>query len=107
MTRFFVKVSTKEVINRLRIAADKLGYKWSSYCEGVVSEYLHTNCYVMQSEGPRHKLEKKFPFYGTVTDWFGLMGSEPARQTSEPGSNPSWDAAVHPVCETFNVMHVV
>ncbi len=37
----------------------------------------------------------------------GLMGREPARQTSEPGSNPSWDATVHPVCETFNVMHVV
>ncbi len=37
----------------------------------------------------------------------GLMGRELARQTSEPGSNPSWDAAVHLVCETFNVMHVV
>ncbi len=37
----------------------------------------------------------------------GSMGREPARQTSEPGSNPSWDAMVHPVCETFNVMHVV
>ncbi len=37
----------------------------------------------------------------------GLMGIEPARQTSEPGSNPSWDATVHLVCETFNVMHVV
>ncbi len=37
----------------------------------------------------------------------GLMGREPARQTSEPGSNPSWNATVHPVCETFNVMHVV
>ncbi len=37
----------------------------------------------------------------------GLMGREPARQTSEPGSNTSWDATVHPVCETFNVMHVV
>ncbi len=37
----------------------------------------------------------------------GLMGTELARQTSEPGSNPSWDATVHPVCETFNVMHVV
>ncbi len=37
----------------------------------------------------------------------GLMGREPGRQTSEPGSNPSWDATVHPVCETFNVMHVV
>ncbi len=37
----------------------------------------------------------------------GLMGREPDHQTSEPGSNPSWDATVHPVCETFNVMHVV
>ncbi len=37
----------------------------------------------------------------------GLMGREPARQTSELGSNPSWDATVHPVWETFNVMHVV
>ncbi len=37
----------------------------------------------------------------------GLMGREPAHQNSEPGSNPSWDATVHPVCETFNVMHVV
>ncbi len=35
----------------------------------------------------------------------GLMGRELARQTSEPGSNPSWDATVHPVCEAFNVMH--
>ncbi len=34
----------------------------------------------------------------------GLMGREPARQTSEPGSNPSWKAMVHPVCEIFNVM---
>ncbi len=37
----------------------------------------------------------------------GLMGREPAHQTSEPGSNPSWDAMVHPVCETFSVMRVV
>ncbi len=37
----------------------------------------------------------------------GLMGREPARQTSEPSSNPNWDATVHPVCETFNVMRVV
>ncbi len=36
-----------------------------------------------------------------------LNGKELARQTSEPGSNPSWDTTVHPVCETFNVMHVV
>ncbi len=36
----------------------------------------------------------------------GLKGGEPARQTNEPGSNPSWDATVHLVCETFNVMHV-
>ncbi len=35
----------------------------------------------------------------------GLMSREPARYTSEPGSNHSWDATVHPVCETFNVMH--
>ncbi len=27
----------------------------------------------------------------------GLKGTEPARQTSKPGSNPSWDAMVHPV----------
>ncbi len=37
----------------------------------------------------------------------GLMGREPARQTSEPGSNPNWDATVHPVYEIFNVMRVV
>ncbi len=36
----------------------------------------------------------------------GLLGRESARQTSEPGSNPSWDATVHPVCETYNVMRV-
>ncbi len=36
----------------------------------------------------------------------GLMGREPAR-TSEPGSNPSWNARVHSVCKTFNVMRVV
>ncbi len=34
----------------------------------------------------------------------GLMGIEPARQTSKPDSNPSWDTTVHPICETFNVM---
>ncbi len=34
----------------------------------------------------------------------GLMGRNVARQTSEPGSNPSWDNTVHPVCETFNIM---
>ncbi len=27
----------------------------------------------------------------------GLMDRELARQTSEPGSNPSWDATVHSV----------
>ncbi len=32
------------------------------------------------------------------------MVRELACQTSKPGSNPSWDATVHPVCETFNVM---
>ncbi len=37
----------------------------------------------------------------------GLMGRELAHQTSKPVSNPSWDATVHSVCETFNVMHVV
>ncbi len=42
-----------------------------------------------------------------VASLLGLMGRELARQTSEPGSNPSCDAMVHPVCETFNVMHVV
>ncbi len=36
----------------------------------------------------------------------GLMGREPARPTSKPSSNPSWDATVHPVCETFDVMCV-
>ncbi len=35
------------------------------------------------------------------------MDREPARQTSEPGSNPNGDATVHPVCETFNIMHAV
>ncbi len=44
-----------------------------------------------------------FTGYGPL----GLMGREPAHQTSEPGSNSSWDATVPPVCETFNVMHVV
>ncbi len=33
------------------------------------------------------------------------MGWKPALQTREPGSNLSWDAMVHPVCETFNAMH--
>ncbi len=37
----------------------------------------------------------------------GLLGRESARQTSEPGSNPRWDAMVHPVYEIFNVMRVV
>ncbi len=37
----------------------------------------------------------------------GLMGRELARQTSEPDSNPSWNATGHPVCETFNVVRVV
>ncbi len=37
----------------------------------------------------------------------GLMGRELARQTSEPGSNLSWNALVHPVCKTFNGMCVV
>ncbi len=36
-----------------------------------------------------------------------LMGRELVHQTSEPGSIPSWDTTVHPLCETFNVMHVV
>ncbi len=35
------------------------------------------------------------------------MGRELSHQTSEPGWNSSWDAMVHPVCETFNVMRVV
>ncbi len=35
------------------------------------------------------------------------MGREPGRQTSEHSLNPSWDATVHPVCETFNVVHVI
>ncbi len=34
----------------------------------------------------------------------GSMGREPACQTSKSGSNPIWDATVHPGCETFNVM---
>ncbi len=37
----------------------------------------------------------------------GLTGREPARQTNEPSLNPSRDATVHPVYETFNVMCVV
>ncbi len=36
----------------------------------------------------------------------GFVGREPARQTSRPGSNPSWDVTACPVCETFNVMRV-
>ncbi len=36
-----------------------------------------------------------------------LMGREPARHISVLSSNPSWDATVHPLCETFNVMRVV
>ncbi len=53
---------------------------------------------------------KKFVFTACKAHRAGpldLMGREPARQTSEPGSNPSWDATVHSVCETFNVMHAV
>ncbi len=42
-----------------------------------------------------------------IAGLLGLMGREPAHQTSKPSSNHSWDATVHPVCETFNVMHVV
>ncbi len=52
----------------------------------------------------------KHPVYGfrlLLPSPLGLMGREPARQTSEPGSNTSWDTTVHPVYETFNVMHVV
>ncbi len=37
----------------------------------------------------------------------GLMGREPARQTSKDGLNPIWDTMVHLVCETFNGMRVV
>ncbi len=37
----------------------------------------------------------------------GLMGREPTRQTSKPGSNSRLDTTVHPLCETFNVMYVV
>ncbi len=37
----------------------------------------------------------------------GLMGREPARQTSELASNPSWNATVYPLCEIFNVMRVL
>ncbi len=45
---------------------------------------------------------------GEQAGFLGLnKGREPARQTGEPGSNPSWDATVHPVFETFNVMRVV
>ncbi len=29
----------------------------------------------------------------------GLMGRKPACPTSDSGSNPSWDAVVHPVFE--------
>ncbi len=36
-----------------------------------------------------------------------LVGRERVCQTNEPGSNPDWDATVHPVCETFNVMRVI
>ncbi len=32
------------------------------------------------------------------TDLLGLVGREPARRTSEPGLNPSWDATARPVC---------
>ncbi len=37
----------------------------------------------------------------------GLMGRELVCQTSELGSNPSWDATVHPVCEILIVMRAV
>ncbi len=47
------------------------------------------------------------PFRYSIAGPLGLMGREPARQNSEPGSNPSCDATGHPVCETFNVMRVV
>ncbi len=45
--------------------------------------------------------------------WFfvELCSSMPTRLAGSPisehSSNPSWDATVHPVCETFNVMHMV
>ncbi len=45
--------------------------------------------------------------YRNDTGSLGLMGREPARQTSKPGSNPSWDTMVHPACETFNITRVV
>ncbi len=45
--------------------------------------------------------------YDDVAGLLGLMGRELARQTGEPGSNPSRDATVHTVCETFNVMREV
>ncbi len=44
---------------------------------------------------------------GTLPALLGLAGRELARQTSEPSSNPSWDATVHPVCETFNLIRVI
>ncbi len=57
--------------------------------------------YGMKSNKPKQY------FKGNEAGPLGSMGREPAHQTSEPGSNPSWDAAVHPVCKKFNVMHVV
>ncbi len=33
-----------------------------------------------------------------------LVGRKSVRQTSKPSSNTSWDVAVHPVFETFDVM---
>ncbi len=50
---------------------------------------------------------REFFSYIMYAGLFGLMGREPACQTSESGSNPCWNATVHPVCETFNVMHVI
>ncbi len=37
----------------------------------------------------------------------GLVGRELGHWTNEPGSNPIWDATVHPECKTFNVMRVI
>ncbi len=62
-------------------------------------------CYHCTTEIPLAGLLKHPVYNIMIARPLGLIGREPAHQTSEPGLTSSWDATVHPVCETFNVLH--
>ncbi len=46
-------------------------------------------------------------FFCQTASLLGLVGRQLAHWTSEPDSNPRWDALAHPVCKTFNVICVI